>query len=182
MSSSLFSQKEHEILKLELRRNVYNLVKRFSGSNFHDLERKSNIPMSTLQYHLNYLTKHGLITIQKDGNKIRYFTKQLNSQDKRILILLRQKPIRRILLLLLNNKECTQKEIIDFLKISPSTASYYISNLIKNNVLETIQSKLRIKYTLAINEEEIISLLVTYKDSFFDKLVDQTIEMWNFKV
>lgn len=181
MPKMFSSEKEQEILKLESRRKIYNLVKQFSGCNFHDLERKSSIPTSTLQYHLHYLAKYGLITMQKDGNKIRYFAHYVPAKDKTLLTLLRQKTIRHILLFILNHKECRQQDIIHFLGLSPSTVSWHLSRLVEHRVLEVIIKKREACYRLLIPIADIISLLITYKESFFDTLVDQTIEMWSFR-
>ncbi len=182
MQTALFSQKEQEILDLDLRKKIYDLVKKFSGCNFHSLKRESNIPIGTLQYHLNYLTRYSLIEIQKDGNKTRYFTREVTTENKKLLMLLRQNNIRTILLFMINHKECSQRDIIDFLRLSPSTVSLYLSKLVKDNIIQIKIDKRKITYSLAVKEAGIISLLITYKKSFFDRLVEQTIEMWDFKL
>lgn len=181
MVDSFSSEKEREILALTSRRNIYALVQQFSGCNFHELERRAAIAPTTLQYHLHYLTKHGLITLQKDGNKIRYFIQHLQPEDKRLLVFLRQQNIRHLLLFILTHKTCRQKDLVEFLQLSPSTISLYLSRLIKNKVLQTVTKGKEILYKLAIVEDDLVALLITYKASFFDQLVDQTIEMWQFE-
>jgi predicted transcriptional regulator len=156
-------------------------VKKFSGCNFRYLERESMIPAGTLQYHLHYLTKHKLITTQKDGNKIRYFTQSVTAKDKTLLTFLRQKNIRHIILFILTHKEGRQRDLIDFLKLSPSTVSGYLSRLMESQILQVIEKKKEIYYHLAVKETDIISLLMTYKESFLDSVVDQTIDMWTFQ-
>ncbi|MBS3144792.1 transcriptional regulator [Candidatus Woesearchaeota archaeon] len=179
--SGLSPSKDSEILQLESRRKIYDLVKEFSGCNFHELERRTSIAPTTLQYHLHYLTKHGLITLQKDGNKIRYFIQHLQPEDKRLLVFLRQQNIRHLLLFILTHKTCRQKDLVEFLQLSPSTISLYLSRLIASKVLQTVTKGKELSYQLAIVEDDLVTLLITYKASFFDQLVDQTIEMWNFK-
>jgi|SRR3989344_2991428 len=172
-------QSEKEMFKLESRRKVYNLVKKFSGCNFHELERKSNIPLGTIKYHLDYLAKHKVIEIQRDGNKLRYFPTEITSNNKKLLVLLRQRTIRNILLYSINHKECQQKEIIDFTQLAHSTVSWYLARLVKDNILSLTSKPTGLYYSLLVNKSEILSLLITYKESFFDNLVDQTIEMWS---
>ncbi|GEM_PF-2917137 len=177
--SGFSSDRDSAILTLASRRKIYALVQQYSGCNFHALERRSNIPATTLQYHLHYLAKEKLITTQKDGNKIRYFPNALPSKDKDLLTLLRQKHIRHILLLLLH-KECQQHELAQALQLSSSTVSWYLSKLARQHII-AFHGKKDIYYQLVIPATEIIPLLITYKESFFDGLVDKTIEMWNFK-
>ena len=173
------SDKHHEILTLESRRKIYALVKQYSGCNFHELERKSNTPATTLQYHLHYLAKEKLISTQKDGNKIRYFSNTFSSKDKYLLALLRQRHIRHILLFLLD-KERQQHEVAQFLGLSPSTVSWHLSKLVQQKIITLVRKK-ETYYRLAIPSTDIIPLLITYQESFFDTLVDKTIDMWNFR-
>lgn len=181
MPSTFFSEQEQEILQLALRRKVYDVVKRFAGCNFRDLERKSKLATGTLQYHLGYLIKHGIINGQKDGNKTRYFTKEMSTEDKSLLVLLRQKNMRMIILFLLKHKDAQQKDISGFIELSPSTTSDYLSRLVDSQIIGATKKKGKLLYHLMVQESKVIALLVTYQESFFDKLVDQTIEMWAFR-
>ena len=175
-------EKEREILHLESRRKIYLLVKQFSGCSFHDLKRESSIAAGTLRYHLHYLAKYGVITAQKDGNKIRYFAKDIAEKDRKVLVLLRQKKSRHIVLQILNKKACSQRELVQILGVAPSTMSEYLAKLVKNQVLNAVKKEGGLQYSLAMEEAEIIGVLITYKESFLDKLVDQTIDMWAFRV
>ena len=173
-----YGDQKEEILQLASRRKIYDLVKKFSGCNFRDLERKSSLPVGTLQYHLHYLAKHELIAEKKDGNKIRYFAKDIKPTDRLLLSLLRQKTIRHLLLFIMSHKKGRQQEIVAFLNLSPSTVSWYLSRLVKQNVLAVMKKEGEHCYRLALPEKEIITLLMTFKESFFDKMVDHTIETW----
>lgn len=174
-------EKEREILNLESRRKVYEVVKKYSGCSFHDLERKSSVAAGTLQYHLHYLAKYGLITIEKDGNKMRYFAKDMPEKERKLLAVLRQKNNRLILVHLINQKSCAQKELAKMLAVSPSTISWYMARLVKERIVKSVKKQGEVHYSLAGEEAEIMALLITYKESFFDKVVDQTIEMWAFR-
>lgn len=176
-----FASKDEAVLALASRRKIYALVKEFSGCHFHELERKSRLAAGTLQYHLHYLTKHELLTLQKDGNKIRYFTAAIPQQHQTLLALLRQKYIRHILLFLLQHDHCTQQELVDFLSLAPSTISLYLSKLAEQGIIHGKKQGKRISYQLAVPAQDIITTLVTYRESFFDTLVDQTIMMWDFR-
>lgn len=171
----MINQKAKEkILELELRNNIFFLVSRQAGSHLRELERKSNIPYSTLKYHLHFLAKNELIREKKTDNQIRYYPQSLNSQDFELLALLRQKNIRRILLFLIVNIKATPKEIEEFTKLSPSTINWYLQRLLKKEVI----TKSNGFYKLAIEKELLIRLIVTYRTSFLDEMVDRVSDMW----
>ncbi len=178
MTSEHYSQKD-KILGLEKRKKIYNLVKEHTGCHFRDLERKSNFPASSIKYHLNYLIKYGLIQEEKDGNNIRYFPKEFNPENKMLLGLLRQKSLRKILLFILANKNCKHNEIVKFTNLSPPTVTWHLKKLENKGIISSNINGRNKTYKIIIDENEIMGLLITYKESFFDSLVDNIVETWD---
>jgi predicted transcriptional regulator len=165
-------------LELDIRRNIYELVSKFAGCHFRELERKSNLATSTLRYHLHYLTKNKLISESKEGNNIRYFPKDFKA-NKIVLGLLRQKSIRQILLHILLNNNCNHEEIVSKVQLSPSTVSWHLKKLEENNIIGFVKDGRKTKYNLLIDKNEIINLLITYQESFLDSIVNNIIEIWD---
>jgi predicted transcriptional regulator len=171
-------EKEERILELDARRGIYETVKKYAGSHFREIERKSGLSTGSVRYHLDYLTKRGLIKEERDGNTLRYFPKEFKSENTRLLGLLRQESIRRIILFLLTHRGCSHEEIVEAVGVSPSTISWHLKKLEEYNIVgSTRQGRVK-NYQILINEEEIINLLITYKESFLDALVDRVIDMW----
>ncbi|MBS3137388.1 ArsR family transcriptional regulator [Candidatus Woesearchaeota archaeon] len=181
MSEEFFDQKEKKALKLTVRRDVYLLVKKFAGCHFRELERLSKLPTGIIKYHLNYLAKHGLINEIKNNNNLRYFPKQFSSENKKLMGLLRQESIRRILLCLLVNDKCIHEQLTAFVKLSPSTVSWHLKKLRENNVVEFMIIGEKTHYHLLADKKEIVNLLITYRESFFDAMVERVIEMWEIE-
>jgi predicted transcriptional regulator len=179
MTDEFFDEAEKKVLELETRKKVYELVKKFAGIHIREIERKSELSTGSVTYHLNYLSKKGLIEERKDKNNIRYFTKGFQSENKKLIGLLRQKSIRRILLYLLTNEKCNHEQITKFVKLSPSTVSWHLSKLEQENIIGYVKDGRKKFYNLLIDKNEIINLLITYQETFFDKLVDNVIEMWD---
>ncbi len=88
-------------LDLEVRCKLYEMVKKYAGCHFREIERKSGLSTGSVSYHLHYLARKGLITEEREGNNLRYFTKEFKSENKKLMGLLRQKSIRKILLFIL---------------------------------------------------------------------------------
>lgn len=168
-------EKTTKLLELDLRKKIYFLVKKHSGCHFRELERKSKIPAGTLRYHLDFLVKHSLLRREKQGNNLRYFFIPLQSENSLLLGMLRQKSLRSIILFILQNKKATHRSLVEFTHLSPSTVSWHLKKLIKEKIILQENNF----YSLAVFEEEIIKLLISYRESFLDSLVNKTIEMWD---
>lgn len=174
MSNDWF-EKEKEVLLLDIRKRIYLSIEKFPGLHFRELQRKNRIGVGNLDYHLNYLEKTNLIKSEKSKGNKRFYIRGLDDCERNLLGILRQKNFRKIILYLLNQKNITHKEITDYLEISPSSATWYISKLVERNVLVMFEEKNR-KYYQLKNQEELIKVLIAYKASFVDRLVDNFVE------
>jgi len=94
MSVEFLDDREKKVLELEARKRLYQIVRDFAGCHFREIERISALPTGTVKYHLDYLSKFGLIKPVKKDNALRYFPRGLASEHKRLLSLLRQKSVR----------------------------------------------------------------------------------------
>ncbi len=173
-------QKE-KVLELELRKRIFDLVCEYAGIHLRELERKSAIAYSTLKYHLHFLTKHGLILEKKGNGTIQYYPATIKPENIEILGLLRQKNIRRILVFLLHHDTCTIKTLEQFMKLAPSTISWYLNGLIRKEIIKKTGQGSKVIYKLAYEKEKLMGVLITYQESFIDKLIDKTVEMWELR-
>lgn len=49
----------------------------------------------------------------------------------------------------------------------------------ENNIVGFIRDGRKTYYSSLVKKEDIIKLLITYRESFLDSLVDRAVEMWN---
>ncbi len=178
MTADFLDESEKKVLELESRRKIYEVVRKFAGCHFREIERKSDLPAGTTKYHLSYLAKHGLIKEEKDENNIRYFPKEFRSDNQKLLGLLRQKKVREIILFILANPDCNHEHIVKAVHISPSTVSWHLKKLEESHIVGFVKEGRKTSYNILVGKEEIIKLLITYQESFLDSIVDRVIEMW----
>ena len=178
MASDFLDENEKKVLELEARRKIYDVVRKFAGSHFREIKRKSRLSTGSIKYHLNYLTKHGLIKEERDGNNLRYYPKEFGSENKKLLGLLRQKSIRKIILFILTHNDCNHEQIVQFVGLSPSTVSWHLKKLEESNIIGFKKQGRKTAYNVLIDKEKIINLLIIYKESFLDSAVDRVIDMW----
>ncbi len=178
MPFDFLEEKEKKILELEVRKKIYNIVREFAGCHFREIGRKSGLATGSVKYHLDYLAKNGLIVSEKEGNNIRYFPRGFNSENKKLMSILRQESVRKILLFILTHSNCNHEQIVVYVKLSPSTVTWHLKKLEENNIVGFIRKGRKTFYNILVDKYEIINLLITYKESFFDTLVDNIVEMW----
>jgi predicted transcriptional regulator len=166
------------VLELETRRRLYEVIAASPGLHFRELERRLDLAYGTLQYHLEFLIKHGLIVQETVGDYARFFPSGFKSiRERELLSLLRQKTVRHVLLSLLENPSLRNRDLVARLKLSASTISWHLGKLVSSGAV--VQESRDGETVYRVSEPEaVIRLLVTYKTSFVDKIVDRFIELW----
>jgi predicted transcriptional regulator len=163
---------------LEQRQQIYEHILHFPGSHFREMQRHLKLPVGTLQYHLSSLSREGLIIRKKDGEYVRYYAIGLfTERERKLLSLLRQKPIRHIAIMLLTDKELNHKSIMAELKLSPATTSWYLDKMLESGIANKKRRGKEVMYRL-VKPDEVARAIITYRSSFLDAIVDRFIEIW----
>jgi len=171
----------NEVLELETRRKVYDLVAKNPGLHLSKIAELLKMRVSLVEYHLTYLEKYQLIYSVKESGYIRYYVKgEIATKDKKILSLMRQEIPLKIVLLLLKHANLQHKDILTNVGISPSTLSYHLKKLVKQEII-AVHSYGEEKGYSIINREMLVGFLVQYKpynlfESFKDIWVDLTVD------
>lgn len=160
-------------LDLENRKRIFECVRESPGLHFREIQRRLSLPIGVLEYHLDYMTRKELLTVEKRDNFSRYYPRGHLSRDKqRILSALRQEIPRGIILYLLNNQGATHSEILKSFTISGGTLSYHLKKLTSKEILR-IERQGRESHVYLIDPDMVADLLIVYRRTFFDKLVDE---------
>ena len=162
-----------------IRRRIYELIRKSPGIHFRELHKKLGIAVGNLQYHLDRLEELGLIESVREGGYKRYYITSLrfSDEEKKILSALRVRTEKLILIYLLANPFAKERELSKALNLSPSTISWHISKLVKLGIIEKVRNKGHL--TLRIKDpEKVEKVLITYRETLIDKLVEGFIEVW----
>ncbi len=166
-----------EILENKRRQKVYSYLKTNPGTHQRELQRKLKMPLSSLEYHLQYMKRRSIVFEEKNGNYSRYYCSPLDPEDKRILLALRHSKLREVVLLILVNKKTKQSFLADSLKLPYSTACLYLKYLVDNQVIKKTKVGYENFYTVE-DEDRMAKVLVAYRSSFLDRLVDSVASVW----
>lgn len=178
MAITQYERSQRKALELEIRQSIYSLISTSPGLHLREIQRRTKIATGQLTYHLNYLQKVGLIKTENDGEYLRYYAYiQISDEERRVLELVRKESIRHILLYLLENDNCNHEHLVKNLDIAPSTISWHLKKLIDASIVNKEVEGRRSFYSVN-NPDLIMKVLIKYKESFMDILVDRFIEMW----
>lgn len=165
--------------ELETRKRIYELIRDSPGVHLRELTRRLDIVIGSLQYNLHYMEKKNMIYSIKDEDYVRYFVKdrKFGEDEQNILSFLRRTACRHILINLLQNGTMNNKELSDAVALSPSTVSWHLNKLAGSGVI-TKEKVGRISNFTVTDPELVAELLILYKESFLDSLLDSFIDMW----
>ena len=166
-----------KVLENEQRRTIYNFVKENPGLHMRELQRRLKIPLSTLEYHLDYLERKEIIFQEDDRRYCRYFAGEHTNEEKKLLSALRQKTLREIILLVLGEEQVCFKELSREMKIADSTLCYYLGFLVEKEILVKERIGAETCYKVK-SEKALVKSLLCYRSSFVDKLVDNVLALF----
>ncbi len=164
----------------EKRKNIYEMIRGSPGIHLRELERRLDISLGNLQYHLNYLEKKNLISRTRDEEYIRFFiiNKLESKEDIPILSLLRRQGCRHILINLLQCPFMTNKELAEMLELAPSTISWHLRKIDKAGVLTKEKKGREVRFSVK-DPEKVATLMISYRAGFLDSLIDNFSQMWD---
>lgn len=166
-----------KVLENEHRRTIYNFVKENPGLHMRELQRRLKIPLSTLEYHLDYLERKEILSLEDDRRYCRYFADKHTYEEKTLFSALRQKRLREIILLVLSEERVCFKELSREMMIADSTLSHYLGFLVEKGILVKERIGAETCYMVK-SEESVVKSLLCYKTSFVDKLVDHVLSVF----
>lgn len=165
-------------LELASRKKIFECIRNSPGIHFREVQRRTNLPIGVLEYHLNYLVDRSLLTLDKQESFSRYFPSgQISSDKQRILSALRQEIPRGIILYLMSHPSATHGEVLTNFTISGGTLSYHVKKLVSRGVVKVEKVGRESRLTV-IDPDKVADLLIVYRRTFLDKLVDDFVAMY----
>lgn len=133
---------DEAVLELKRRREIYECISENSGSHMRDISRKTNVPFTTLQYHLNYLEKRGLILLREDGKYNRYYKSyDISEKEKKIINCFRKRTTLYIMLWFFIAIQCSQKDLSRFLEKHPTTIGFHLRTMLRAGIIEQVSNE-----------------------------------------
>jgi predicted transcriptional regulator len=166
-------------LELEVRKRIYDVICKYPGIHMRELQRQTCLATGSLDYHLHFMHKSGLIRVEKAGRFARYYNSMqaFSDAEKNTISILRQEPLRHVILFLLEKKIANATEISEATGMQPSNLSAHLKSLESSGII-LHKKKGRFRFYQLQDRDTIIKYLVLHKKSFLDRLVDNFISTW----
>lgn len=134
--------------------------------------------LGTLEYHLYRLERAGMVAVRRLGRFKAYYTEgMVDLRDKDVLYFLRQEMPRRIAMSTVDSPGITFQGLSAVMPISPSTLSFHLRKLVKAGIILE-QRKGREKAYTCPDAARVRRLVIDFRASFVDELVDRFAEAW----
>src|SRR5919109_1562438 len=159
-------------IKADKPEKVLHFIQTTPGCHLRQIKKELKLPMGTIQYNLLQLEKVGKITSIRRGLYRFYFPYGIfQDNEKAILQILSQETAREILMLIIERKNPTQKDIANTIGISAASVNWHIKRLIASKIIGEVKTGKYKKYILHddISPKDIVALLKNYYPSIWSK-------------
>jgi predicted transcriptional regulator len=131
-----------------------------------------------VRYHLDRLQREDLLFVREDRYYKRFFPKgRIPNVPMDTFVALRQEPFRKIVLHLLTSPGSNHASMMSALGFPASTLSTYLAILLNKKVIRRERKGKENLYFVA-DEESVVKVLMVYRPSFLDGLVDHAISLY----
>jgi predicted transcriptional regulator len=154
---------EQETTEVNTQKRIYLLISQEPGLHINKIAQLCEISQPLTWYHIRYLEKHELISVDTDSGFSRCYPKgAFGVEDKKRFSVLRQRLCAQIVLFLLKNPNARHKEIHEHFSIAKSTLSYHLKKLVHRGIIMMYDSNGDQRYSV-VDEQGIISFLMKYE-------------------
>ncbi len=169
---------EDQALELQCRKRIFEYLTINPGVHFRELQRALKMPVGALDYHLKYLVKREILIAREEGHYTRYYPRdRFDPASKAILSFLRQDLPRGILLFLLRRQGSTHGEILGSFAVTGATLSYHLKRMVAAGIVASRKEGRETRFEV-LDPEKVADLLITYRRSFLDELVESFAAAW----
>lgn len=160
---------------IDTRAVLLRSIEQNPGIRYRELLRTTGLVNGVLSYHLSALERLDVIKVDRQPRTTRYYPVTISDQEYNILKFVRHKPVRQIMLFLIERDLCTFNEIVDHMQKAPSTVSLHLRRLREGGMISIRYGEYQL-YSLT-NKHIVCEVLAKYKTSFTDRVVESYEEM-----
>ncbi len=154
------------VLNQPARMEIYDCAKSNPGIHFRGICSMLDLPIGVVQYHLNILTRAGLLQVYSDGQCRRYFEADTYGEaDMQTISLLRHATARKILAALAQSSPMLHKSLAQKVGLSSQALSWQMNQLKQTGLIEAEQEGMSVNYSLNQANTASVKLLLNLVDT-----------------
>jgi predicted transcriptional regulator len=152
---------------------IFSEIKNNPGIRFRELMKKVGITNGVMSHYLRKLEENESVWIERTPRVTRFYSSDLSEDEVKLVKRLRQETPKKILVALVENDQLTFKELVLKIAKSPSTTSFYLSQLVKENIINTSKSA-SVKIYFNTEKKRIANLIGEYHPD----IIEQSSDNW----
>jgi predicted transcriptional regulator len=167
---------DDEKLQDSIQSKLLKHIDEYPGIRYRELLRLTDLANGVLTYHLSLLERSTQIRVNRSKAKTtRYYPINITSEESEVIGYIRNEPVRRIILFILEHNICTFNEIVDYTNKAPSTISWHLKKLKDAGIISVQYGQYQL-YRVT-NREVVAEILYKYRQSFVEQVVDNYTEI-----
>ena len=117
------------------------------------------------------LEKNESVWVERTPRVTRFYSSDLSEDEAKLVKRLRQETPKKILVALVQNDQLTFKELTAKICKSPATTSFYLSQLVKDNIVATSKSDF-VKVYFNVERKRIANIIEEYHPDIIEQASD----------
>ena len=150
---------------------IFSEIKSNPGIRFRELMKHLGITNGVMSYYLRKLEQKESVWIERTPGVTRFYSSDLSEEEAKLVKRLRQETPKKILVALVENEQLTFQELVAKICKSPSTTSFYLSQLVQENIINTSKSDF-VKVYFNIERKRVANLIEEYHPDIIEQASD----------
>ena len=147
---------------------LQQIIEENPGIQFREIMRSSGLKNGVLSHYLGKLEKNGIIKVIRGPRQSRFYPPQITEDESVAIKALRKQTPRDLLLALIQNDGLEFSQLVKEVKKSPSTVSLYLSQIVKDGLVEIKFVELKKRYHIKARDL-IDKLIEDYRPNLLEK-------------
>ena len=150
---------------------IISEIKTNPGIRYRELMKQIGVTNGVMSYYLRKLEQSESVWIERTPRVTRFYSSDLSEDEANLVKRLRQETPKKILVALVENEQLTFQELVAKICKSPSTTSFYLSQLVRENIISTSKSDF-IKVYFNVERKRIANLIEEYHPDIIEQASD----------
>ena len=147
---------------------LQQIIEQNPGIQFREIMRSSGLKNGVVSHYLGKLEKNGIIKVIRGPRQARFYPPQITEDESIVIKALRKQTPRDLLLALIREDGLEFSQLVKEVKKSPSTVSLYLSEIIKDGLVEIRLVDLKKRYYIKA-KSLIDKLIEDYRPGMLEK-------------
>ncbi len=151
---------------------IMQVIEKNPGIKFREIMRETGMKNGVLEYYAAKLEKDGVVKVDRSPGQTRFYPPGISDEEALLIKNLRQETPKQILTALLQYELLSFGELVEKIQKSPATVSIYLSQVTKDNIVESKLVNSKKKYYIK-GVEKLRSIVDKYHPNILERSADR---------